>query len=88
MFLGDVTAFTWIGLQIEQTWARLIAAIASLLYCGHTGRDSGVSTQMFFQVQNGVGVIVLTNGDVDEGTNAEKALLAIEARLFEEAAHL
>ncbi|MFZ4580133.1 MAG: serine hydrolase domain-containing protein [Myxococcota bacterium] len=59
-----------------------------LLYCGHTGRDSGVSTQMFFQVQNGVGVIVLTNGDVDEGTNAEKALLAIEARLFEEAALL
>ena len=39
MFLGDVTAFTRIGLQIEQTRARLIAAIASLLGFGTEQSD-------------------------------------------------
>jgi CubicO group peptidase (beta-lactamase class C family) len=49
---------------------------------GHNGGDSGVATEMFFRPEDGVGVILLMNGDwpVDM-----RPIMEIEIRLFEEA---
>jgi CubicO group peptidase (beta-lactamase class C family) len=55
-------------------------------YWGHYGGDRGVSTAMDFRPSDGVGVIVLANGDYDSGNlSGLSAVEAIESRLFEEA---
>ncbi len=51
-------------------------------YWGHYGGDRGVSTAMDFRPSDGTGVIVLANGNYDD----LPAVMAIESRLFEEAA--
>lgn len=56
-----------------------------LTYVGHNGGDRGIYTQMFYRPQDGVGVVMLTNGDVDPDTAQGPVVEAIEARLFEEA---
>jgi len=50
---------------------------------GHNGGNNGVSTEMFFRLSDGVGVILLMNGD----WTPRNILIAydIEARLFREA---
>lgn len=57
---------------------------------GHNGAYLGTSTDMYFDPTDGVGFIVLTNGDTYlSGTQAEvDALDAIERRLLQEAAGL
>ena len=52
-------------------------------YMGHNGGDRGIYTEMFFRPGDGVGVILLSNGDVETDA-ATAALTAIEQRLFEE----
>jgi CubicO group peptidase (beta-lactamase class C family) len=59
-----------------------------LLYIGHNGGDRGIYTEMFYRPGDGVGVVLLSNGDVDPDLAGGKALTAIEARLFVEAGHL
>jgi CubicO group peptidase (beta-lactamase class C family) len=54
---------------------------------GHDGQDDGWTSEMFFRVSDGVGVILLLNGSGD--TLADDAgVFAIEDRLFAEAASL
>jgi len=48
---------------------------------GHNGGDNGVATEMYFDPETGVGVVVLAN--VDWGQTMEPAIEAIEERLFE-----
>lgn len=55
------------------------------VYWGHEGGDSGASTTMFFRPSDGVGVIVLANGDGPEDDDATSAITEIETRLYEEA---
>jgi CubicO group peptidase (beta-lactamase class C family) len=45
---------------------------------GHNGTDDGVSTDMYYRLSDGVGIIVLTNGEARYGP-----LLAIEEEMFE-----
>lgn len=59
-----------------------------LTYIGHNGGDRGIYTEMFYRPGDGVGVVLLSNGDVDPDKAGGAALVAIEARLFEEAGHL
>jgi hypothetical protein len=54
---------------------------------GHDGSDWGWSSEMFFRVADGVGVVLLVNGDTD-AASAESGLLEIEARIFSDAASL
>ena len=50
---------------------------------GHNGGNYGVSTEMFFRLEDGVGVIILMNGD---WTNKNiRIIYDIETRLFREA---
>lgn len=50
---------------------------------GHNGGNYGVSTELFFRLEDGVGVILLMNGD---WTNKNiRIIYEIEARLFREA---
>jgi CubicO group peptidase (beta-lactamase class C family) len=50
---------------------------------GHNGGNYGVATEMFFRLEDGVGVILLMNGD---WTNKNiRIIYDIEARLFREA---
>ena len=49
------------------------------LLLGHNGGDSGVNTRMFFRPRDGVGVIVLANGD----GSGDGALAEVQDRLFE-----
>ncbi|MCP5046678.1 MAG: beta-lactamase family protein [bacterium] len=58
------------------TWAYWTLSGMRLL--GHGGGETGVTTEMFFRPDDGVGVIVLTNGD-------DLTLDEILKRLFEEA---
>jgi CubicO group peptidase (beta-lactamase class C family) len=51
---------------------------------GHDGADWGWSSEMFFRVEDGVGVVVLANGDRDLAS-AEAGIQDIKARLFEDA---
>ena len=51
------------------------------LYWGHYGGDRGVTTIMDFRPSDGTGVIILANGNYD----GLPAVIAVEARLFEEA---
>lgn len=51
---------------------------------GHGGSDSGVATEMLLRLDDGVGVIVLMNGDWSDPAPVHE----IEDRLFEEAAGL
>jgi hypothetical protein len=48
---------------------------------GHEGADYGVATQMFLDVDSGVGVIVLANVDWSSATTP--AIMRISERLFE-----
>ncbi len=57
-------------------------------YIGHNGGDRGIFTEMFYRPSDGVGVLLFCNGDVEQGTAAETAILALEARLFVEAGSL
>jgi len=50
---------------------------------GHNGGDDGVSTDMYYRLSDGVGIIVLTNGEARWGP-----MLAIEAEMFEVGATL
>ncbi|MFZ0544553.1 MAG: serine hydrolase [Candidatus Promineifilaceae bacterium] len=54
------------------------------LLLGHNGGDDGVTTQMFFRLSDGVGTILLANGDA-ANQNEFEAFLAIQDRLYEEA---
>ena len=51
---------------------------------GHNGGNFGVTTEMFFRVADGVGVILLMNGD-RTSPGSLPIVYAIGARLFEEA---
>jgi len=51
---------------------------------GHSGGDQGVSTEMYFRPADGVGAILLTNGE-PYGGSEWSAYLDIYERLFEEA---
>ena len=51
---------------------------------GHNGGDSGVATQMFFRPSDGIGVIVLTNGDWHRSGN-RYPIQGVMARLFQDA---
>jgi CubicO group peptidase (beta-lactamase class C family) len=51
---------------------------------GHNGGDDGVTTQMFFRLSDGVGTILLANGDA-ASQNEFQAFLQIQDRLFIEA---
>jgi CubicO group peptidase (beta-lactamase class C family) len=55
------------------------------LYWGHEGGDSGATTTMFFRPSDGVGVIVLANGDGPADETTPSAVIEIEQRLYEEA---
>ncbi|MBW1881227.1 MAG: beta-lactamase family protein, partial [Deltaproteobacteria bacterium] len=44
---------------------------------GHNGGDDGVSTDMYYRLSDGVGIIVLTNGEARYGP-----MLAIEEEMF------
>ncbi len=57
-------------------------------YIGHNGGDRGIWGQMFYRPGDGVGVLLFCNGDVDQGTAGETAVLAIETRLYQEAKSL
>ncbi|MFC1853673.1 serine hydrolase domain-containing protein [candidate division CSSED10-310 bacterium] len=57
-----------------------------LTYLGHGGSDFGVNTMIRFRPADGVGVIVLSNGDL-AGPEASKAFNAIIYRLFDEASN-
>ncbi len=48
---------------------------------GHDGGEVGASTDLFYRVADGVGVIVLINGDSEQSWGAMEA---IEARLYDE----
>lgn len=51
---------------------------------GHNGGDFGVSTEMFFDPQAGIGVVVLTNGDDGAtGDRLRAETQKIQRRLFE-----
>jgi len=50
---------------------------------GHNGGDFGVSTEMFFDPETNVGVVVLTNGDDGPvGDRLRAETLKIQKRLF------
>ncbi|MEW6379048.1 MAG: serine hydrolase domain-containing protein [bacterium] len=50
---------------------------------GHNGADIGVTSEMFFRPEDGVGVILLMNGDCT--LFDEKVIKELETRLFKEA---
>jgi len=52
---------------------------------GHNGGDDGASTDMFYRPDDGIGVIVLTNGDSKAGYDA---MNRIQLRLYQEAEEL
>jgi CubicO group peptidase (beta-lactamase class C family) len=54
------------------------------LLMGHNGGDYGVATQMFFRLNDGVGTILLANGEA-LSQNEYNAFLEIQDRLFIEA---
>jgi CubicO group peptidase (beta-lactamase class C family) len=54
---------------------------------GHDGSDWGWSSEMFFRVNDGVGVVVLSNGD-RYLASAEAGIQDIKARLFADATAL
>lgn len=54
--------------------------------CGHSGEDMGVASEMFFRPEDGVGVILLMNGEWTEKN--EPLIMEIEARLLAEAQRL
>lgn len=66
-------------------WYR--AHIGGHALLGHNGGDNGVATQMYFRPDDGVGVIVLTNGDWHQH-HGIYPLQQIVKRLFEEASSL
>lgn len=55
------------------------------IYWGHTGSDNGVCTVIRFRPADGVGVIVLMNGDPLTDGSILELRASIEARLFREA---
>ncbi|HEY7668652.1 MAG TPA: serine hydrolase domain-containing protein [Actinomycetota bacterium] len=63
-------------------WYRF--GLRGMRLMGHNGGDDGVATQMYFRLDDGVGVIALANGDwhrADRGWPLQR----IAIRLFEEA---
>ena len=60
-------------------------ALSGHMLIGHSGADSGVSTDMYFDPMTGAGFVVLTNGGVDFDPTRTSALIAIDAELLERA---
>jgi CubicO group peptidase (beta-lactamase class C family) len=50
---------------------------------GHSGADSGVSTDMYFDPSSGAGIVVLTNGDIYVDATRMAALIDIDTALLE-----
>jgi CubicO group peptidase (beta-lactamase class C family) len=63
-------------------WYRF--GLRGMRLIGHNGGDTGVATQMYFRLDDGVGVIVLANGDWHR-VDGSWPLQRIAVRLFEEA---
>jgi len=59
--------------------------LSGLRLLGHNGADMGVTTEMFFSPADGVGVILLMNGDCT--LSVERAIKEIQIRLFKDAAY-
>ncbi len=65
--------YFWFGMTLGERWI-----------VGHDGDDLGVSSEMFFEPETGVGVVLLTNiGDWEHGGRVREQTAAIQELLYQ-----